>query len=287
MSSLLPHDEQKQNEQVLLNNQNWDSEGEDDDDSDYTPDRDESDHNELDAESVTSEDEDNQKDEDDCNSSIGGGDSPETPVDTPPTSYRSKRKSSTNESSITVKRTKIEDQEELERKARVDAIWAEMNQKDQDKKKPMIEKQPLDDISSSVNRTSTNTIVSTTDIKNRSPIHSTINTTTVPSNTSVTSQKDQQPLSSTNKPIVTRKKIVRPKSNLSALVSHYNIKVPKMNTLEKSRLDWQGYVDREGIRDDLKYTNKDGYMEKVAFLQRVDDRRLSQLKAGQKATTKR
>ena len=57
-----------------------------------------------------------------------------------------------------------------------------------------------------------------------------------------------------------------------------------MNTLEKSRLDWQGYVDREGIRDDLKYTNKDGYMEKVAFLNRVDDRRLTQLKTGQKAT---
>ena len=79
---------------------------------------------------------------------------------------------------------------------------------------------------------------------------------------------------------------MRPKSNLSALVSQYGIKVPKMNTLEKSRLDWQGYVDREGLRDDLKYKNKDGYMEKVAFLQRVDDRRLTHLKAGQKASKK-
>lgn len=74
----------------------------------------------------------------------------------------------------------------------------------------------------------------------------------------------------------------RPKSQLSSLVSKYNIKEPKMNTLEKSKLDWQGYVDREGIRDDLKYKNKDGYMEKVAFLQRVDDRRLNQLKQGQR-----
>ncbi|KAI7894629.1 bucentaur or craniofacial development-domain-containing protein [Mucor mucedo] len=74
----------------------------------------------------------------------------------------------------------------------------------------------------------------------------------------------------------------RPRSSLSSLVSQYNIKEPKMNTLDKSKLDWQGYVDREGIRDDLKYKNKDGYMEKVAFLQRVDDRRLSQLKSGQK-----
>ena len=52
---------------------------------------------------------------------------------------------------------RIHDQEEVERKARVEAIWAEMNLKDEDKKKPITqqtEKQPLDDISSSVNRTS-------------------------------------------------------------------------------------------------------------------------------------
>lgn len=59
-------------------------------------------------------------------------------------------------------------------------------------------------------------------------------------------------------PVKKKSHIVRPKSTLSALVSHYNIKVPKMNTLEKSRLDWQGYVEREGIRDELKYKNKDG-----------------------------
>ena len=76
--------------------------------------------------------------------------------------------------------------------------------------------------------------------------------------------------------------IKRPKSSLSSLVSQYNIKEPKLNTLEKSKLDWRGYVDREGIKDDLKYKNKDGYMEKVAFLQRVDDRRLNDLKSGQK-----
>lgn len=87
-------------------------------------------------------------------------------------------------------------------------------------------------------------------------------------------------------PIIVKKKAAlnqkRPKSSLSSLVSQYNIKEPKLNTLEKSKLDWQGYVDREGIKDELKYKNKDGYMEKVAFLQRVDDRRLNQLKSGQK-----
>ncbi|KAG2221357.1 hypothetical protein INT45_012403 [Circinella minor] len=265
MRSFSSHDEQKQNEQILLNDQNWDSE-DDEDDSDYTPDQDNADHNELDAESVTSEDEDD-----------SSGNSPETPVDTP-TCLLSKRKSTADEEEYTTKRTKIHDQEEVERKARVEAIWAEMNLKDEDKKKPIIqqqtEKQPLDDISSSVNRTS----IPPTEVKSRSP-NSTATTITNTNNTSTTTTGATKRSAPS-----TRKKIVRPKSTLSALVSQYNIKVPKMNTLEKSRLDWQGYVDREGIRDDLKYTNKDGYMEKVAFLNRVDDRRLTQLKTGQKAT---
>lgn len=87
-------------------------------------------------------------------------------------------------------------------------------------------------------------------------------------------------------PTQAKNKIQRPKSNLSSLVSQYNIKVPKMNTLDKSRLDWQGYVEREGIKEDLKYKNKDGYTEKVAFLQRVDDRRLNDLKQGQRQSKK-
>lgn len=84
----------------------------------------------------------------------------------------------------------------------------------------------------------------------------------------------------------TTSKINRPKSILSSLVSQYDIKIPKMNTLEKSKLDWQKFVEKEDIQDDLKYKNKDGYMEKVEFLQRVDDRRLQQLKTGQKASKK-
>ncbi|KAI9262067.1 bucentaur or craniofacial development-domain-containing protein [Sporodiniella umbellata] len=85
----------------------------------------------------------------------------------------------------------------------------------------------------------------------------------------------------------TKKKVNRPKSSLSSLVSQYNIKVPKMNTLEKSKLDWQKFVEKEGIKDELKYKNKDGYMEKVDFLQRVDERRLEQLKSGQKESKRK
>ncbi|KAF9281935.1 Craniofacial development protein 1 [Mortierella alpina] len=67
---------------------------------------------------------------------------------------------------------------------------------------------------------------------------------------------------------------VRKKSNLDALAATYGVKKPaKLNTLEKSKLDWKNFVGKEGIEDELKHHNKDGYMEKVAFLQRTDERR--------------
>ncbi|KAG2180437.1 hypothetical protein INT44_003441 [Umbelopsis vinacea] len=160
------------------------------------------------------------------------------------------------------------DEAERERKRRIDAIWAEMNSPSTVEKST---KQPLDDISSSMNRSSD--AANQADSKNASKIPT-------PASSGASS-----PAEST--PALKKPTIARPKSNLSALVSQYNIKTPKMNTLDKSKLDWQGYVDREGIRDDLKYKNKDGYMEKVAFLQRVDDRRIQDLKAGQRSASKK
>ncbi|KAF9907012.1 swr complex subunit [Linnemannia zychae] len=67
---------------------------------------------------------------------------------------------------------------------------------------------------------------------------------------------------------------VRRKSTLDQLAATYGVKKPpKLNTLEKSKLDWKNFVGKEGIEDELKHHNKDGYMEKVAFLQRTDERR--------------
>ncbi|CAO3594136.1 unnamed protein product [Absidia cylindrospora] len=176
---------------------------------------------------------------------------------------RRKRTLDTSEDSDT-KRTKSE----TERKAKVDALWEEMNAKSTKQAKP------LDDISPSVNQLT----ASSSTTSPSSPATSTSDETANESTSSTPPKKSPAPTST--------KRIQRPKSNLSDLVSQYNIKVPKINTLEKSRLDWQGYVEREGIKDDLKYTNKDGYMEKVAFLQRVDDRRWSDLKQGQKQSKK-
>lgn len=45
---------------------------------------------------------------------------------------------------------------------------------------------------------------------------------------------------------------------------------PKLTTLEKSSLDWATYVDREGINEELTLHNKDGYLAKQDFLNRVE-----------------
>ncbi|KAF8477242.1 bucentaur or craniofacial development-domain-containing protein [Kalaharituber pfeilii] len=48
----------------------------------------------------------------------------------------------------------------------------------------------------------------------------------------------------------------------------------KLNTLEKSKLDWAGFVDQEGIKEDLERAGKGGgYLDRQAFLGRVEERR--------------
>ncbi|KAK4699496.1 hypothetical protein P7C70_g6764, partial [Phenoliferia sp. Uapishka_3] len=50
-------------------------------------------------------------------------------------------------------------------------------------------------------------------------------------------------------------------------------KPAKLNTLEKSKLDWKKFVDKEDLSDDLTKARKDGYLEKQDFLQRTEARR--------------
>jgi hypothetical protein len=46
----------------------------------------------------------------------------------------------------------------------------------------------------------------------------------------------------------------------------------KLNTVEKSRMDWAGYVDKEGIKDELKLASKskDSYTARQDFLARSE-----------------
>lgn len=58
-----------------------------------------------------------------------------------------------------------------------------------------------------------------------------------------------------------------------------SLKPKKLNTLEKSKMDWLGYVDQEGIKDELTLHNKDGYLQKQDFLSRVDTRLENNIKS--------
>lgn len=58
-------------------------------------------------------------------------------------------------------------------------------------------------------------------------------------------------------------------------------KAQKLNTVDKSRLDWAGYVDKEGIADELdEYGRaKEGYLGRMDFLERVDQRKEEERRA--------
>ncbi|OJJ45771.1 hypothetical protein ASPZODRAFT_17212 [Penicilliopsis zonata CBS 506.65] len=60
-----------------------------------------------------------------------------------------------------------------------------------------------------------------------------------------------------------------------------NAKGPRINTVEKSRLDWAKYVDKAGIRDELNVHSKakEGYLGRMDFLDRVDSKREEERKA--------
>lgn len=62
---------------------------------------------------------------------------------------------------------------------------------------------------------------------------------------------------------------------LNSIMGVISDKAPKMGTLDKSKMDWNDYVKKEGIKEELESHNrgKDGYVEKQMFLERADYRR--------------
>jgi len=44
-------------------------------------------------------------------------------------------------------------------------------------------------------------------------------------------------------------------------------------------MDWKKYVEQEQIVDELKYHNKNGYIEKQEFLQRAYERQESEIRS--------
>ncbi|KAL6086563.1 hypothetical protein STEG23_006877 [Scotinomys teguina] len=67
--------------------------------------------------------------------------------------------------------------------------------------------------------------------------------------------------------------IKRP-SVMSTLLGKIGAQKQKMSTLEKSKLDWESFKEEEGTGEELAIHNrgKEGYIERKAFLDRVDHR---------------
>lgn len=61
----------------------------------------------------------------------------------------------------------------------------------------------------------------------------------------------------------------------AAAVANQKAKAQKLNTVTKSKLDWAGFVDKEGIAEELKDYEKGGkaYLDRMDFLGRVEGRR--------------
>jgi len=106
------------------------------------------------------------------------------------------------------------------------------------------------------------------------PLATTISLSSSPSSSSSLLVKEPENLNRSlninqknSNPAPSRKSI----SNLESLAASMKGK-KKMTTLDKSRLDWNKFVEKEGIRDELTHYNKDGYVEKTNFLNAVDER---------------
>ncbi|KZF24040.1 BCNT-domain-containing protein [Xylona heveae TC161] len=67
-------------------------------------------------------------------------------------------------------------------------------------------------------------------------------------------------------------------------VPHKTAAGPKLNTVEKSKLDWAGFVDKEGIAEELDEHSraKEGYLGRMEFLGRVDAKKEDELRAARR-----
>ncbi|PYI07176.1 BCNT-domain-containing protein [Aspergillus sclerotiicarbonarius CBS 121057] len=75
------------------------------------------------------------------------------------------------------------------------------------------------------------------------------------------------------------------KAPVTEAAGQENARGPKINTVEKSRLDWAAYVDQAGIKDELNVHSKakEGFLGRMDFLDRVganieEERRNARLK---------
>ena len=80
----------------------------------------------------------------------------------------------------------------------------------------------------------------------------------------------------------------RSASGLNSIMGVISGKKPKLGCLDKSKMDWNKYVEEEGIKEELQTHNrgKEGYVEKQMFLERADHRRFEIEKEAREKTRK-
>ncbi|KAE8608103.1 hypothetical protein XENTR_v10011399 [Xenopus tropicalis] len=90
------------------------------------------------------------------------------------------------------------------------------------------------------------------------------------------SQQEPSPISSKSS-VLEDSGLKRP-GGMSSILGKLGSKKQKISTLEKSKLDWESFKEKEGISEELAIHNrgKDGYIERKAFLERVDYRQFEQ-----------
>ncbi|XP_073515432.1 craniofacial development protein 1 [Phyllobates terribilis] len=92
-------------------------------------------------------------------------------------------------------------------------------------------------------------------------------------------EKDQQgPRPAPPKMVTAAGSGVKRPVGMSSILGQLGSKKQKISTLEKSKLDWESFKEQEGIEEELAHHNrgKDGYIERKAFLERVDYRQFEQ-----------
>ena len=105
-----------------------------------------------------------------------------------------------------------------------------------------------------------------------------------------TIQASEQP-TPTSKPSSTRPGSRKPKAKLADLPSSSAQKAKKLSTLEKSAMDWKAHISSQvesGMKDELEANRRGGgYLEKIDFLQRVEERREHVFDASKSAKRRR
>ncbi|KAI0236932.1 Craniofacial development protein 1 [Lamellibrachia satsuma] len=86
-------------------------------------------------------------------------------------------------------------------------------------------------------------------------------------------QSDQKDTSGSKTSPAALSGVKRPGGGLGSLLGKLG-KKPKISTLEKSQLDWNKFKQQEGLEEELQVHNrgKEGYLERQAFLSRADQR---------------